>query len=379
MFMTSSEIGDYLLKTRQSALRELATNYVQLLALETQSIDFLIASVQQRDANHPNLGVAKEAVLKAEERLTNAIRVSATHEALTLDSFEDCAKGEKAAEAIRARFQAMMKNFESRPSSDLKMVEMQTRIDAIEAAGADEPNTSALENELTKFATDPLITYLDGKQLEGRQFGVFDKVISRWTGYESYLTLAKQIEGYRSTHSEIARRRRDRVSELKDIMSARTVAYRREARERIAKELNIATVEIEKFDRHDEARQLAVTDLYKAVDLFRPTYFLQASALLNLGDGSDNAKTAKAFQDQLTASSTGNRAAAVALRDKYRKITELFRLIRQHFAFEHRYRFESPLEFDEWLNDETLNAEDILERMIDRVPEVEEKARLRAS
>jgi hypothetical protein len=379
MFMTSSEIGDYLLKTRQAALRDLATSYVQLLALETQSIDFLVAAVQQRDANHPNLNVAKEAVIKAEEHLTNAIRVSATQEALTLDSFSGCAKGEKSAEAVRARFQAMMKNFETQPSSDLKMAEMQARIDVMEKDGADDPDTSALDAQLTQFATDPLITYLDGKTLEGQQFGIFDKVIARWTGYEAYLKLAKQIEEYRSTHSEVARRRRDRVSELKDIMSSRTTAYRKEARERIAKELNATMTEVEKFDGHDEARQLAVTELYKAVDLFRPAYFLQASALLDLGGGAGADKTAKALQDQMTASSTGSRTAAVALRDKYRKITELFRLIRQHFAFEHRYRFESPLEFDEWLKDETLNAEDILERMIDRVPEVEEKARLRAS
>jgi hypothetical protein len=257
------------------------------------------------------------------------------------------------------------------------MVEMQTRIDAIEAAGSDELDTAELETELTKFATDPLITYLDSKQLEGRQLGVVDRIIARWTGYESYVALAKQIEGYRSTHSEVAIRRRERVSELSDIMYARTVAYRRLARERIASELNVATVEIDKFDRHDEARQLAVTDLHKTVDLFRPSYFLRAAALLSDGSGED--KTARALQDQLTSSSTANRAAAVALRDKYRKITELFRLIRQHFAFEHRYRFESPGEFDEWLRDDTLNADDILERMIDRVPEVEEKARLKAS
>ena len=379
MFMTSSEIGDYLLQTRQSTLRELATNYVQLLALETQSIDFLVAAVEQREAAHPNLRLAKEEVLKAEERLTNAIRMSATNEALTLESFNGCAKAEKAAEAIRARFKALMRNFEKHPSSDPKMAEIQTRIGEIEAARANEPDTSALETELTKFASDPLVTYLDAKQLEGRKLAFFDKIIARWTDYDSYLKLAKQIEEYRSTHSEVAKRRRERVSELQSVMSARTAAYRKEAREHIAKELNIAMVEVEKFDRHDDARQLAVTELYKAIDLFRPAYFLKATALLNIVEGSDEAKTAKALQDQLTASSTANRTAAVSLRDKYRKITELFRLIRQHFAFEHRYRFESPLEFDEWLKDGTLNAEDILERMIDRVPEVEEKARLKVS
>ncbi len=377
MFMTSSEIGEYLLKTRQASLRELTTSYVQLLALETQSIDFLIAVVAQKQPGHPNLSAAKEAVVKAEERLTNAIRTSATHEALTLDSFAGCAKGEKAAEAIRARFQTMMKNFENRPSSDAKMVEMQTRVDLIEAAGTDEPDTATLEAELTKFATDPLITYLDSKQLEGRQLGIVDRIIARWTGYDDYVALGKQIETYRSAHSEVARNRRERVSELNDVMFARTVAYRRQARERIAAELNVATVDIDKFDRHDEARQLAVTDLYKTVDLFRPTYFMQAAALLN--DGSVDNKTITALLDQLNASSKENRATAVALRDQYRKITELFRLIRQHFAFEHRYRFERPSEFDEWLNDQTLNADDILERMIDRVPEVEEKARLKAS
>ena len=377
MFMTSSEIGEYLLRTRQSTLRELTTSYVQLLAIETQSIDFLIATVQQKQEGHPNLAAAKNAVLKAEEGLTNAIRTSSTHEALTLDSFSGCAKGEKAAEAVRSRFQAMMKKFESHPSSDTKMVEMQTRIELIQAGGSNEPNTEPLEAELTKFATDPLITYLDSKQLEGKKLGVVDRIIARWTGYEAYIALAKQIETYRAAHGEVARNRRERIAELNDIMFARTVAYRKQARERIATELNVATVEIDKFDRHDEARQLAVTDLYKTVDLFRPVYFLQAAALLDAGSGEQ--KTMTALMDQLTGSAAANRAAAVASRDKYRKITELFRLIRQHFAFEHQYRFERPGEFDEWLNDDTLNADDILERLVDRVPEVEEKARLKAS
>jgi hypothetical protein len=379
MFMTSSEIGDHLLKSRQVALRDLATNYVQLLSMETQSIDFLVAAIQQKHPNHPNIALAKEEVVKAEEALTHAIRASATHEALAVESFQGCAKGEKTAESIRARFQLMMKKFEAHPSSDAKMVEMQDRIAKIIAANQDEPDTARLEAELTKFATDPLITYLDSKQLEGHQFGFFDRIIAQWADYESYISLGKQINSYRDLHEEVSRNRRERLSELKDIVSARTLAYRREARERIAKELNVAMVEVDKFDRHDEARQLAVTSLYKSIDLFQARYFIKAIGILGLSDGSEEAKTAKAFHDQLNASSHGNRTSAVSLRDKYRKVTELFRLIRQHFAFEHRYRFETPLEFDEWLSNDTLNAEDILERMIDRVPEVEEKMRLKAS
>lgn len=379
MFMTSSEIGDHLLKSRQSALRELATNYVQLLSMETQSIDSLVAVIQQKSPDHPSIALAKEEVMKAEERLTNAIRNSATNEALTADSFQACARGEKAAEMIRARFQLIMRKFESVPSSDAKMAEMQARISMINDTKSAEPDTAELENELTKFATDPLITYLDGKKLEGKQFGFIDRIIARWTNYESYMALTKQINSYRDLHGEVARNRRERVLELQDIMAARTSAYRREARERIAKELNVAMIDVDKFDRHDEARQLSVTELYKTIDLFRPAYFTKAIGILDLNEGSEDAKTAKALNDQLATSTIGNRASAVSLRDRYRKITELFRLIRQHFAFEHSYRFETPLEFDEWLMDERLNAEDILERMIDRVPEVEAKARLKAA
>lgn len=378
MLITTSALSLYILQKRKAILREICSNAVQLFELEKRGVEQLCAAIKDNEPQKQSVDQVIKQLGDVEANLTQLVKSALANEDKLITLLPDLSVSEIKAERVRKHYQGQLSSFEKRPSSDKMMSEMQAKAEEIAQWLETEADTSQFDALIAEFEQNSHIGALKEKQSNDKPFGVSDRLIAKWSKFSDYQSVVDARASFLSKHADIVAARKERLIEVNALMEARAIAYRNQSRLRIANELNSTLQDVEVFDQQDDARQISISALLAATNVFETAHLHRAAKDLNLNVATS--QTAKAVLDQVETLCSGARQAAVGYRSQYKLVTELVRHLRQHMAYEYNYRFTETSEIDSWIEGINWNAEDVFENIVDRVPEVEEKlARLRAS